>query len=280
MGVRGYVDRNATSEVTASANITDNSIVRGDGGAKGIQGSIGSIDDTGNTTFTCTADGSSNALIYRNDNDTANSGVNFQLRSGGASASDPYMRFAISGVREYSFGIDNDDDDSLKMTNANTLGGGSTFWKMTTAGERTMPLQPAFLAFLGTTDSDVTGNNTTYTFGSGNALTEIFDQNSDFVTTGTFTAPVTGRYRLGFMIRTAESTSASTSVYSIVTSNRTYSRNESISSLATHTHYLECFCDMDATDTATFTVTLNGIGADTADVSGGNLSFCWGNLVC
>ena len=33
--------------VIAAANITDHSIVRGDGGAKGIQGSLASIDDTG-----------------------------------------------------------------------------------------------------------------------------------------------------------------------------------------------------------------------------------------
>lgn len=33
-------------DVTASANITDNSIVRGDGGAKGIQGSTATLDDT------------------------------------------------------------------------------------------------------------------------------------------------------------------------------------------------------------------------------------------
>ena len=37
--------------VTAAANITDNSVVRGDGGAKGIQGSLVSIDDAGSISL-------------------------------------------------------------------------------------------------------------------------------------------------------------------------------------------------------------------------------------
>jgi hypothetical protein len=36
--------------VTAAANITDNAIVRGDGGAKGVQGSTATIDDSGTLT--------------------------------------------------------------------------------------------------------------------------------------------------------------------------------------------------------------------------------------
>ena len=38
--------------VTASSNIADNAVVRGDGGAKGIQGSSASITDSGNLTST------------------------------------------------------------------------------------------------------------------------------------------------------------------------------------------------------------------------------------
>jgi len=37
-----------TGDVSAAANITDHAIVRGDGGAKGIQGSVPTIDDAGN----------------------------------------------------------------------------------------------------------------------------------------------------------------------------------------------------------------------------------------
>jgi len=39
-----------SGDVTAGANITDHSVVRGDGGVKGIQGSGVIIDDTGNVT--------------------------------------------------------------------------------------------------------------------------------------------------------------------------------------------------------------------------------------
>lgn len=40
-----------TGDVTATANITDNAIVRGDGGAKGVQESLASVSDTGIAIF-------------------------------------------------------------------------------------------------------------------------------------------------------------------------------------------------------------------------------------
>jgi subtilisin family serine protease len=72
----------------------------------------------------------------------------------------------------------------------------NTYIVPTTANEITTPAQPAFLAYLGTTDSNVTGDGTTFILGTGNALTEVFDQNSDFNVNGTFTAPITGKYCL------------------------------------------------------------------------------------
>ena len=48
--VEANLDSNVTSEVTAGANITDNAIVRGDGGGKGIQGSTALISDNGEMT--------------------------------------------------------------------------------------------------------------------------------------------------------------------------------------------------------------------------------------
>ena len=64
-------------------------------------------------------------------------------------------------------------------------------------GHITQPLQSAFLAKLGTTASNVTGDGTDYdvnTFG-----TETIDRNADFnASSGVFTAPVTGLYVLSF----------------------------------------------------------------------------------
>lgn len=60
-------------------------------------------------------------------------------------------------------------------------------------GEITKPLQPAFLAYLANTLNNVTGNGTFYTPVIYD--TEVFDQGNNFnLATGTFTAPIAGRY--------------------------------------------------------------------------------------
>ena len=154
-------------------------------------------------------------------------------------------------------------------------------------GEITYPLQPAFLAYLPTSDLNVTGNGATYTLGAVTALTEVFDQNADFNVNGTFTAPVTGRYFLDASFRMLDITSAMTnSKMQIITSNRTY-----IFDLNPYTAFIPAlyvglnhavFTDMDAADTATTTILVaNGVG-DTADVGGSAspVTFFSGYLAC
>jgi hypothetical protein len=54
---KSYVDGALTvNPVTAAATITDNSIVRGDGGSRGVQGSAVLIDDTTGTMYLATSD--------------------------------------------------------------------------------------------------------------------------------------------------------------------------------------------------------------------------------
>lgn len=48
--VYAQLDSNSTSEVTASGNLTDNALIKGDGGAKGIQSSGIVCDDSNNLT--------------------------------------------------------------------------------------------------------------------------------------------------------------------------------------------------------------------------------------
>lgn len=151
-------------------------------------------------------------------------------------------------------------------------------------GEITYPLQPAFLAFVSTTDSNVTGAGAVFTLGSGNALSEVFDQNGDFVTTGTFTAPVTGRYRLEFHTTVTGTTIATLLLLIINTSNRSYqmqtgrpANNQNFGGT------LSSLCDMDSGDTATFAIQVSGEAADTDDIfgDGGTLfTSVSGNLVC
>ncbi len=140
-------------------------------------------------------------------------------------------------------------------------------------GEMTNPSQPAFAATLNSADNDVTGNGTTYIFGTNIAFTEIFDQGGDFEGSGAiFTAPVDGRYSffsLTNMRMVAGGTQAS---YRIVTSNRTFiatSMNaESCRNLGGPCNFTaNVLADMDAADTTIFEVSVNGIIGDTADLS-------------
>lgn len=154
----------------------------------------------------------------------------------------------------------------------------------TTNGEKTMPLQPAFLAYLASNDNNRTGDGTSYTLGTNTAFTEVYDQNGDFNTNGTFTAPVTGKYLLIFQVMLDQSAGGTTLDTSIVTSNRTYrnSGDPSVNPSSFCHGKIMTIADMDASDTATFTVSLTGIGAATADILGSGTLFTYvsGALLC
>ena len=150
-------------------------------------------------------------------------------------------------------------------------------------GEITCPLQPAFLAYLDATVSNVVGNSGTFTLGTTTALTEIFDQNSDFNTNGTFTAPVTGRYQINAGSLVVGCTIATTFNIRLVTSNRTYlfqlQRAAGAENLGLNGSAL---VDMDTADTMTVTVEVTGEAANTADVYGDATptTFISGYLAC
>lgn len=238
-----------------------------------------SVSSSGNTVQWSVANNDTTAAV--------DSSANISISSRPEGTGDPSLTVTVAATRSYCFGVDNSDSDSLKI-NTLTAGGvrpstGTNQWKMTTAGECTMPLQPAFLAYLGTSDTNATGNGATYTLGGGNALTEVFDQGSDFVTTGTFTAPVTGRYCLSTRI-TSEGHSVSTTYdIRIVTSNRTYLFTRILLANAyNQTMAVSDICDMDAADTATFQYIVSGEAGNTVDIFGNANAYtdCSGYLAC
>lgn len=176
---------------------------------------------------------------------------------------DSFIQFDINGTGEFRIGIDDDASDSFKISQGSAVGTNDTF-VMTAAGERTMPLQPAFLAVLDTQDTDITGDGTLFQLGSGNALTEVFDKGGDFNTNGTFTAPITGRYYLhaAFLINPVFSShtsgialfNTSNADYYFAYSNAGYeaATNDFLS------YYGSAFVDMDASDTATVEIQISG----------------------
>ena len=144
-------------------------------------------------------------------------------------------------------------------------------------GYVTMPTQPAFLAKPSSNIANLsvsTASNVDIPFG-----TEIFDLGSNFAS-NTFTAPVTGKYLLGFEMR-LDNIDAATTSYSfyIVTSNRTFSYifdpdvgNDRLYYTPSYT----ILADMDASDTAKMQYYVNAGAAQAMIV---NSTFLWGYLV-
>lgn len=150
----------------------------------------------------------------------------------------------------------------------------NTYIVPTANNEVTRPSQPAFLSYLSAQDNAVTGAGTVFTVGSSNALSKIFDQNTDLNVNGTFTAPVTGVYQFHASVRGGASVASTNGYVSIVTSNRTYihlSQNV-IGVKSTGGGWngnVSPLTDMDAADTATYTITVTGEAGDIINIIGG-----------
>ena len=182
------------------------------------------------------------------------------------------------GGNTWSIGLDDDDGDSFKISKAAALGTSDTF-KMTTAGELTMPLQPVFLA-TGTTENNVTGDGTVAYLGATAAFTAITNQGSCFNVGGggvaaTFTAPVTGTYLFSFVIQFYSPAGGGDRVFLMVrTSNRDYyvtnipTRNRVANFMGVDDQLSfsnAVIADMDAADTTRF-IFVSYFGAKTDDI--------------
>jgi hypothetical protein len=151
-------------------------------------------------------------------------------------------------------------------------------------GEITYPLQSAFLATHTVAQNNATGDGTNATY---NYTTEIYDQNSDYDGTNTFTAPVTGRYIFSCSIYMGGLSASHTngSIY-FIGSNRDFLINQMNYGVIRETVYgVEswsgtCQLDMDAGDTCYVRVGISGGAAGSvsfADTAVCNFS---GHLFC
>ena len=180
------------------------------------------------------------------------------------------------------FGDDGDNDVgriiySHNSNNMSFRSNATEFLRADEDGHVIMPKQPAFLASPASQQSNL-ANNTTLLFG-----TEITDRNADFnAGNGTFTAPVTGLYQVGFSIRLQEVPINATYVMvETVTSNRSFFYildpgvfDEDAAYWEFNGNYL---IDMDANDTYFIRYIQSG-GNTSTDMS--TTSYSFGTLAC
>jgi hypothetical protein len=145
--------------------------------------------------------------------------------------------------------------------------------------------QPAFLANLSASANNVTGDGTTYVIVFD---VERFDQGSNFdTTTGIFTAPITGRYQISFVVALGQLGVANTDMdvqinSSNLTNIQAFRINPTAIVQATENSFPgSLLIDMDAADTVKIQVTVSG-GTKIVDVVGttGGGSFFSGYLAC
>ena len=137
--------------------------------------------------------------------------LHIEPKTGNTNAS---LLLSNSGRTQY-FRIENNESNDTLRFNANDT---TQVMNIDSTGAVTKPLQPAFSAKPSSSQDNMAINSAnTIVFG-----TEIYDQNSDF-SSNTFTAPVTGKYFLGFTsyLRNVDIDAVYVQ-FSISTSNRTY----------------------------------------------------------
>ena len=189
-------------------------------------------------------------------------------------AGDEDSKIVFDGAaQDYYIGLDDTDDD-LKIGLGSAVGT-TDHMVFDAAGTVTLPLQPAFLAYVGnSTVNNVTGAGTDYTIIWN---IEVFDQNADYnASNGIFTAPVTGRYHFDVQIKLGNY-SASITRYagSFIASNRTgqiiTQKGVAPETLTGSTLYATGFSfliDMDASDTCYISIVCAGLAGDTVDIAG------------
>lgn len=222
-----------------------------------------------------------NQIATANSDITLNAGTN-TISIGSDSSNSTVNVGTGAGVKTCNFGSSNTTSPTVIRSGTGNIVM-NTGLTVDSTGRNYNAVQPAFLAYLTSTQNDKTGTGTSYYLGT-NALTEIFDQGSNFNTNGTFTAPIAGKYYFGAQATLVGCTIASAMGLSIETSNRNYI-NSSTRAASNQNFNMQVnnLCDMDAGDTFVCSISATGESGNTDDVFGNAshvFTAMYGNLVC
>jgi len=256
---------NVITELTTTANRI---FATGTGGVP-----IWSTQLAADYTFTSSGAGTARSLTVSNtDNTNSSSEARYVASVGGTSAGDAFSVYNIGSARSWSTGVDNSDSQNFKITTtagANVSpSSGTTIQTITTAGNRTLPLNASSFAYRSAAATDVTGDGTAYVviFDA-----ERYDQNSNFdTTTGLFTAPVTGKYLVVANVGLAGLTASHTAGNILITAagvsyRKFYNPANCRDSSNQMTMSFSTIVAVPATQTISITVTVSG-GALVVDI--------------
>jgi len=205
-------------------------------------------------------------LAVKTYGDVTMTGTTPTLTIGDAGTEDAKIVFD-GNAQDFHIGLDDSADD-LVIGLGSALGTTSHI-VIDEAGHINMPLQSLVIARNEATISNVTGDGTAYTHVFA---TEVADQNGDFASP-TFTAPVAGKYLVTVGIHPEDISSATYVVAYINASNRNWYFLSSGDGVKNNGNDFRiagaALIDMDASDTASITVQISGVGGDTVDFVAG-----------
>ena len=227
--------------------------------ASATGGKLGIGTDT--PDYDLTVEGSSHPRIKINSTNNTASGLFMTVRNSGTLTGTATTRIDETG----NYSIYNGTTSSPLNMNIDA------------SGRVTKPNQPAFLAKVNANIGNLSVNTASNV--DIPITNEIFDLNNNF-SSSTFTAPVTGKYVLGFHMR-LDNIDAATTSYSLylVTSNRTYSYIFDPDVGNDRLYYsptLNILTEMDANDTAKMQYYVNAGAAQATLV---NSTYFYGYLV-
>jgi len=243
----------------------------------GVANSVNSTIYQNNFLVQGTTSGSTVTSTVSNSSNNASSSAANHISVGGGTSDDAYMRFAVGTTAQYALGIDNSDSDKFKLsyaTSGATPSSATNIMAIDSSGNVSWPVQPCFLAVLGTTTGAVTGDGTGYAIVFD---TEKYDVGANFASS-VFTAPVTGQYALGFSFGAEGITNQGAFQSFITTTSQTlytsYGSAQALGGFGFMGKFGSVVLKLTAADQASFTITFSS-GTKGVKAAGAVSSTTW-----